>query len=128
MQDESKGRVVAAVVSRGDRYLVCRRPLNKRYGGLWEFPGGKCEPGETDESAARRELTEELGVEVLDVGKAQFVVKDPDSGYTIVFRTVHIGGEPECREHLAVRWTARADLLRLDLAPSDRRFVNTCLS
>ena len=63
-------RVIAAVVWRGDRLLVCQRPAHKRHGGLWEFPGGKVEAGESDAAAARRELREELGVEVTAVGLA----------------------------------------------------------
>ena len=56
-------RVIAAVIQRGDQRLICQRPPHKRHGGLWEFPGGKVEPNESDESAARRELAEELGVQ-----------------------------------------------------------------
>ncbi len=51
-------RVIAAVIRRGPELLVCRRPAHKRHGGLWEFPGGKCEPGESDADTARRELLE----------------------------------------------------------------------
>jgi 8-oxo-dGTP pyrophosphatase MutT (NUDIX family) len=49
--------VVAAVIERDGRLLVCQRPAHKRHGGLWEFPGGKCDPGESDAEAARRELS-----------------------------------------------------------------------
>ena len=56
--------VVAAVVRRGDTVLLCRRPLEKRHGGLWEFPGGKVQPGETATQALERELDEELGLEL----------------------------------------------------------------
>jgi 8-oxo-dGTP pyrophosphatase MutT (NUDIX family) len=52
-------RVLAAVIRRNDRFLLCRRPSWKRHGGLWEFPGGKLEPGETPLEAAARELAEE---------------------------------------------------------------------
>ena len=116
-------RVIAAVVSRGEELLVCRRPYEKRHGGLWEFPGGKCEPGESDADAARRELHEELGVEVTEVGAEEFVIADPDSPFLIVFTPVHITGEPACREHIAFRWGRPSELARLPLAPSDRRYV-----
>jgi mutator protein MutT len=116
-------RVIAAVISRGDELLVCQRPHHKRHGGLWEFPGGKCEPGESDAEAARRELHEELGVEVTAVGDAEFVVADPDSPFLIVFAPVRILGEPNCREHLAFRWGRPSELAQLPLAPSDRRYV-----
>jgi mutator protein MutT len=73
--------VIAAVVSRGDELLVCQRPHEKRHGRLWEFPGGKCEPGESDADAARGELREELGVEVTEVGDEQFAIADPGSPF-----------------------------------------------
>jgi 8-oxo-dGTP pyrophosphatase MutT (NUDIX family) len=116
-------RVIAAVISRGDELLVCQRPLDKRHGGLWEFPGGKCEPGESDADAARRELHEELGVDVIDVGEGEFAVADAGSPFLIVFAPVRIKGEPTCHEHIGLTWGKPSDLLRLPLAPSDLRYV-----
>ena len=51
---EAPLRVIAAVIGRADTLLLCQRPPHKRHGGLWEFPGGKLEPGESDADAARR--------------------------------------------------------------------------
>ena len=116
-------RVVAAVVARGDALLVCQRPPHKRHGGLWEFPGGKCEPGESDGDAVRRELREELGVEVLDVGAELVAIGDPGSPFLIAFVPTRIAGEPTCHEHVALRWGTPCELAALPLAPSDRRFV-----
>ncbi|HNV73404.1 MAG TPA: (deoxy)nucleoside triphosphate pyrophosphohydrolase [Gemmatimonadaceae bacterium] len=121
-------RVLAAVIARGDRYLVCQRPADKRHGGLWEFPGGKLEPGETDAEAARRELREELGVEVTEVGRERFGVHDPGSPFHIAFLPVTIVGEPACLEHSALAWATPAELLAYALAPSDRLFVESMLS
>ena len=56
--------VVAALIWRGDRFLICRRPKEKARGMLWEFAGGKIEPGETAKDALRRECREELGTRV----------------------------------------------------------------
>lgn len=116
-------RVLAAVVTRGERYLVCQRPLHKRHGGLWEFPGGKLEPGENDAEAAARELREELGVAVSAVGEEAFAVHDEGSPFLIAFVPVRIDGEPACLEHSALAWATVAELLGYALAPSDRRFV-----
>lgn len=116
-------RVLAAVITRGDRYLVCRRPVHKRHGGLWEFPGGKLEPGENDAGAAARELREELGVGVSAVGAEAFAVHDEGSPFLIAFVPVRIDGEPACLEHSALAWATAAELLGYALAPSDRRFV-----
>lgn len=121
-------RVIAAVVSDGDRLLVCQRPPQKRHGGLWEFPGGKCEPGESDLQAATREMREELGVEVLAVGHAELAVIDPGSPFEIAFVPVSIAGTPICHEHTALVWKTPAELLSLPLAPSDRRFVESRLA
>ncbi len=118
-------RVVATVARRGDRLLVGRRPAHKRHGGLWEFPGGKCEPGESDADAVRRELREELGVEALEVEAADFAVADPGSPFLVVFVPATIAGEPVRHEHTALHWGTPDELLGLPLAPSDRRYVET---
>jgi mutator protein MutT len=116
-------RVVAAVVRGHGRYLVCQRPPHKRHGGLWEFPGGKLELGESDAHAIARELQEELGVDVVSVGEPEFELLDPGSHYLIVFLPVEIEGEPECREHAALYWVTPDGLRDLPLAPSDRQYV-----
>lgn len=116
-------RVVAAVVSRGEtdaEYLICQRPPHKQHGGLWEFPGGKCEPDESDLAATRRELHEELGVTVTGVGAPLMTAREPGSSYEIVFIPATIEGEPVCHEHDALQWCTAHALLALPLAPSDR--------
>ena len=115
--------MLAAVIEREGRYLVCQRPLHKRHGGLWEFPGGKLEPGEGDDAAARRELREELGVQVTLVGTELHAVRDPGSPFLIAFVPVRIAGEPVCLEHSALAWATVGELADYELAPSDRRFV-----
>jgi 8-oxo-dGTP diphosphatase len=116
-------RVVAAVVRVAAQFLICQRPTHKRHGGLWEFPGGKCDAGETDEQAITRELAEELGVEVISVGSELFLAEDPDSPFVIVFLPVEIRGTPICLEHAAIAWATHDDLTAYELAPSDARFV-----
>lgn len=116
-------RVLAAVIRRGDRFLVCQRPPEKRHGGLWEFPGGKFESGETPLDAARRELREELGIDALSSAPALFSINDPGSPFVIEFVPTEIAGEPQAIEHTALRWATLTELTDLALAPSDRRFV-----
>jgi 8-oxo-dGTP diphosphatase len=123
MHSVSPIRVIAAVVSRGEQFLVCQRPPHKRHGGLWEFPGGKLEEGEDDITAAKRELREELGVAVLSVGQAEFEVYDAGSPFLIAFMPVEVAGEPQAHEHTAHYWGTTAELSKLPLAPSDRRYV-----
>lgn len=120
-------RVVAGVIRHGALFLVCRRPTHKRHGGLWEFPGGKCNPGESDEDALRRELHEELGVTVTAVGTELFAIDDPGSHFRIAFVPVEIGGRPLCLEHSELTWATPQALLSLELAPGDRSFVQHLL-
>jgi len=120
-------RVTAAVICKSDRFLICQRPQHKRHGGLWEFPGGKCEAGESDEDAMRRELREELAVEVEGVGPPLFESRDPGSVFLIAFVSVDIVGSPTLVEHTAIHWASISDLTTLSLAPSDRRFVEEYL-
>lgn len=115
--------VVAAVIRDGDRYLVCRRPAHKRHGGLWEFPGGKVEEGETPADAVRRELKEELALEVVSVGATRFVATDPGTDFRVEFIEVTVAGAPVPLEHSAVAWHGPRSLASLSLAPSDAAFV-----
>ena len=122
-QEEGFTRVVAAVIEQGGRLLLCRRPAGKRHAGLWEFPGGKLLPGESIPEGARRELAEELAVEVLSVGEQLFELPDPGSPFVVEFYPVEIAGEPVALEHEALIWVEPEDLAALDLAPSDRAFA-----
>ncbi len=117
-------RVVAAVIEQDGKILLCQRPAHKRHGKLWEFPGGKIEPEESDFESIARELDEELGVEVLEVSPSTFSVADPGSIFVIEFFPVAIQGEPQCIEHMALEWASESDLLSFALAPSDLRYVH----
>lgn len=117
-------RVVAAVIRRGDTYLVCQRPEHKRHGGLWEFPGGKVQEGESTLEAVRRELAEELALIAVDVDPAVFEANDPGSQFTIEFAPTTIdSGDFVLIEHDAAEWKTVAEMLEMPLAPSDRQFV-----
>lgn len=120
---EGAVRVVAAVVERDGRLLLCRRPQGKRHAGLWEFPGGKIQPGESAAEAARRELAEELAVEVLSVGGLLLARSDPGSPFVVEFYPAEIAGEPVALEHDGLAWVRPEELGGLDLAPSDRAFA-----
>ena len=116
--------VIAAVILRDGRYLVGRRPDGKRHGGLWEFPGGKVDPGETWLAAAGRELDEELGMGALGTGSLLLSVRDEGSPFVIHFLEVDATGDPVPSEHSAVGWFTPEELSALPLAPADARFVS----
>ena len=115
--------VIAAVIERSGRFLVCQRPSDKPHGALWEFPGGKVEPGETIRDAAQRELKEELGLKVIEVGQIRIRFADPASGCEVAFVDVQVEGDPRLLEHIALNWITPVGLLDLPLAPSDRKFA-----
>jgi len=115
--------VVAAVIRSESRVLLGRRPEHKRHGGLWEFPGGKVDPGETDFQAVERELAEELAVQVVSVGGVLFESRDPEAAFLIRFVEVEVAGNPTALEHSEIGWFELDALKRLRLAPSDERFV-----
>jgi 8-oxo-dGTP diphosphatase len=121
--NSGRQRVVAAVIERDGSFLLCKRPLLKRHGGLWEFPGGKVEPGEGLAQAVKRELLEELNLIVTELGSVHMTLEDPGSAFSIVFVNVLAEGEPEAFEHTEIRWVAKKALLELPLAPSDERFA-----
>lgn len=118
-------RVVAAVVRREGRYLVCLRPPGKRHGGLWEFPGGKVLGGETLEDAVRRELAEELDLSTRRLGEVLFTAADDGTPFLIDFVETWADGTPTLHEHTELGWFTVDELTALRLAPADARFVET---
>lgn len=120
-----RSRVVAAVIWRNGRVLLGQRAEHKRHGGMWEFPGGQVEPGETHVEAAQRELDEELSVKAMVVGEVMFRHIDPLSGFLIEFVPVSIAGAPVAQEHEEIRWFEPDQLAKQNLAPSDRAFLES---
>ena len=114
--------VVAAVIERDGLVLACRRRTVRSAGGLWEFPGGKVEPGETADQALRREIAEELGVEISVVGEltADVTVVGGRSIRLVCLRATLLNAAPESStDHDELRWTAPADLPSLEWAAPD---------
>lgn len=120
--------VIACVVRRDGRYLICRRPTEKRHGGLWEFPGGKILPGESLDEAAERELQEELSLQARRSWRQTAEVEDPGSPFIIRFAEGRANGEPLRLEHSALDWVKPAHLLSFRLAPADFQFAQSLAS
>lgn len=114
-------RVVAALIRREGRVLVSQRLAGKHLAGLWEFPGGKPEPGESDVDALRRELDEELGLRACAVGERVALVEHvyPEFDLELGLWTVDTDETPEVREVAALDWVDLETLARLPMPPAD---------
>lgn len=113
-------RVVAAVVSRGRSILITRRPDRAGQAGLWEFPGGKVEPGEGEAEALARELREELGVEAA-IGRLLLRHRHryPDLEVALAFYAATLSGEPEAIGVAELAWAERGTLGSYDFLEAD---------
>lgn len=126
MDDKRIIEVVGAIIKDGDRYLVGQRAANKAQGGLWEFIGGKIEPGETPEQALARECREELALEIEDEHIIDSVVHEyPEKTIrlTLISCSPKSGSIPKALEHQQIRWVTRAEMDTMDFAPADRELI-----
>lgn len=113
--------VAAALIWDGDRFLACQRPANKARGLLWEFVGGKVEPGETREQALIRECREELAVTVR-VGDIFMEVTHEYPDLTVhltLFHAAIADGTPQMLEHNDLRWVTIQEMDELTFCPAD---------
>jgi 8-oxo-dGTP diphosphatase len=123
MSDDDRDRVtvvVAAAIERDGRYLAARRTRPADVAGRWEFPGGKIEPGETDEEALAREIREELGVEIA-VGQripGEWTLHG-DLVLHLYVATLTDGEPAPLEQHDEIRWVRPADFDDVDWLPSD---------
>lgn len=117
--------VVAALIWHGERFLACQRPPHKARGLLWEFVGGKVEPGETREQALIRECREELDVTVRVGGIFMELVHEyPD--LTVHLTLFHAGiaeGTPRLLEHQALRWLTVEEMDQYPFCPADQAIL-----
>ena len=113
--------VVAALIRDGDRFMICRRPAHKARGMLWEFVGGKVEPGETKRDALIRECREEIGVDI-EVRDVYFDVvhEYPDILiHLTLFNAVITEGEPQLLEHSEIKWITPEEIPHHEFCPAD---------
>lgn len=113
--------VVAALIEDVDRFMICQRPAHKTRGLLWEFVGGKIEPGERPEEALIRECREELGVRVV-VGELFTEVIHPYPDMTVrlrLYRAAIAEGVPQMLEHNDIRWIRPDQIEEYDFCPAD---------
>jgi 8-oxo-dGTP diphosphatase len=114
--------VVAALIWENDRFMICQRPAHKARGLLWEFVGGKTEPGETMEAALVRECREELDITVA-VGDifTQVVHEYPDTLIRLtLFHCTIAEGTPKMLEHHDLKWILPSEIPNFDFCPADK--------
>jgi len=121
-------QVVAGIIERQGRLLICRRKPEQSHPLKWEFPGGKVEPGETPDQALARELEEELGIlgaAGQEIMRYQHTYPGRDTIVLIFFRVSEFSGEPRNVIFHDMRWELRAKLAEFDFVEGDAQFIRT---
>ena len=117
--------VVAALIWDGNRFMACQRPAHKTRGLLWEFVGGKVEPGETRQEALIRECREELDITV-SVGDIfmEVVHEYPDlTVHLTLFHATIFAGEPKALEHNDIRFITVDEVDQYSFCPADKEIL-----
>ena len=123
--DRKITEVVAALIWDGPRFMICQRPAHKARALLWEFVGGKVEPGETNEQALIRECREELAVTIAVQEAFMTVVHEyPDITVRLtLFDAVIVDGAPQKLEHNDIQWITPAQIPLYDFCPADTEIL-----
>ena len=111
-------KVSAAIIKNGDKVLLCQRPKGKRHELLWEFPGGKIEPNETEEDCIIREIQEELDVTLGNLKRLTTIQADDVS--ITYFEATIISGKLKMIEHNDIKWVNRKEIINFNLCPNDK--------
>jgi A/G-specific adenine glycosylase len=117
--------VSAAVIRQGEQILIAQRPANGMLGGLWEFPGGKQEPGESLPECLRREIWEELGVDI-EVGEPVVSVKHSYTHFKITLHAFYcrlLSGVPQALQVAAWRWVTLPEMAAYPFARTDQKII-----
>ena len=122
--------VVAALIWKEDKFLICQRPAHKARGLLWEFVGGKVEPGETAQQALVRECREELDVTVaVDSVFMDVVHEYPDiTVHLTLFNASIADGTPKMLEHNDIRWITVDKIPAYDFCPADDEILKRLMA
>lgn len=119
-------QVVAALIWDGGKFMICQRPAHKARGLLWEFVGGKVEPGETKQRALIRECQEELDITV-SVGEIFMEVDHVYPDMTVHLTLFHAAiaeGTPKLLEHNDIRWITPSEIDQYPFCPADKEILN----
>ncbi|HHW00123.1 MAG TPA: 8-oxo-dGTP diphosphatase MutT [Clostridiaceae bacterium] len=117
--------VTAAIIINSGKVLIAQRAENQNQAGKWEFPGGKVEPGETPEECLKREIKEELGIniEVKDFFGESIYHYDTGAIKLIAYKAQWTDGEYKLTAHSQIKWVKPQELDNYDFAPADICFV-----
>ena len=118
-------QITAAIIRHEQQYLICQRAHDDELPLLWEFPGGKLEPGETLEECIIRECQEELGVDIRicgEFGKTSYPYKQWELVFTF-FDAEIAAGTPVTTVHEQIRWVSAAELMEYTFCPADVEIV-----
>ena len=118
--------VVAALIRKDGKFLICQRPAHKARGLLWEFVGGKVEEGESKENALKRECREELNIEI-SVAEQYAEVTHGYLDITVhltLFNSTITSGEPQLLEHNAIKWISPDEIPEYEFCPADKVFLD----
>ena len=121
-------QVVAAILEREDRILICQRTARQSHPLKWEFPGGKIEAGESPAIALARELEEELGITAArseEITRYEFTYPGKDPTLLIFLRVTHFEGEPRNLIFHDMRWEPAGRLAAFDFLEGDRDFIGS---
>ena len=117
--------VVAALIWKNNKFMICQRPAHKTRGLLWEFVGGKVELGETKEQALIRECNEELNI-LISVGNMFMDVVHEYSDLTVhltLFNATISEGEPQKLEHNDIQWITPSEIQNYEFCPADEAIL-----
>ncbi len=120
-----KFKVVAGFIEKNNKFLLVQRPFNKKNGGLWEFPGGKVEKDETLENAIKRELKEELGINVLSIESIEKIEYDYGDFFIelYLFKIKNFSGKIDLKEAVNMAWVDFDSAENLKLCPADENLL-----
>lgn len=121
--------VVTAIIRREDKFLLGQRPESGSMAGVWEFPGGKIESGESPDEALKRELSEELGIEA-EIGKLKFATTHAygETGIVILFYEVNFWkGAVKSQHHHEIKWVTKDELVKETLPEANKKVIHQIL-
>ena len=121
--------VVAALIWKNNKFMICQRPAHKARGFLWEFVGGKVESGETKEQALIRECKEELDI-LLSVGDVfmEVIHEYPDiTVHLTLFNATIAEGKPQKLEHNDIKWIVPSEIPNYEFCPADEEILEKIL-